>query len=132
MAVEGLSALIYLDYNVDVQLAVDLRRRGFDVVHARDIDMARASDDEHLRRAAAQRRVVVTLDRRDFELLAKAWAGQERWHAGNSVSAAPPLLPYGTVLRRLLNLFDSRSGDQLANQLVWLNAAWESESTQHR
>ena len=128
MAVEDLSALIYLDHNVDVQLAVDLHRRGFDVIHARDVGMSRATDDEHLERAAAEGRVVLTYDRRDFDLLAKAWAREKRQHAGIIVSIAPPDLPYGAVLRRLLNLLDSR----LADQLTWLDAAWEPECTQDR
>lgn len=129
MAIEGLSARLYLDHNVDVQLVVDLRRRGFDVMHSRDIGMARATDDQHLRRATAEGRVVLTYDRSDFPVLADQWVREERRHAGIIISVVPTLLPYGTLLRRLLHLLDSRSSDQLADQLVWLDATWEPEST---
>lgn len=130
MAVEGISARLYLDHNVDVQLVVDLRRRGFDVTHSRDLNMARATDDEHLRRSAAEGRAILTYDRSDFPRLAEEWAREERGHAGIIISVAPPLFPYGTLLRRLLSLLDSRSADQMADQLVWLNAAWEPEDRQ--
>lgn len=62
MAVEGLSARLYFDHHVDPRLAIDLRRYGFDVTFAREVGKERATDEEHLRWATEQGRVVATFD----------------------------------------------------------------------
>lgn len=127
MAVEGISARVYLDHNIDVQLAFDLRRNGFDVIYASEVGNERATDEEHLRWAAADGRVLVTYDQRDFRVLAKEWAENGRDHAGIVTSHAPPFFGYGTVLRRLLALLDTLSAEQLTNQVHWLDAQWEPD-----
>lgn len=57
------------DANVDPAVVEMLRSRGHDAVHVREIDLARADDATILRRANADRRVVVTHDA-DFGRLA--------------------------------------------------------------
>ena len=125
MAVAGLSARPYLDHNMDPRLASDLRGRGFDATYAQEVRNARATDEEHLRWAAAAGRVLLTYDRGDFHRLATEWAEAGDHHAGIVISAAPPLLPYGTLLRRLLVLLDELSAEELADRLVWLDASWD-------
>ncbi len=51
-----------LDQGVPRSMATLLRQQGMDVVHTGEIGMAEAEDVEILRRAAEERRVVVTLD----------------------------------------------------------------------
>ena len=70
MAVEGLSARLYLDQNANKQLAIDLRTRGYDVMFASEVGLERASDEEHLRFASESGRMRVTHDLRDFPRLA--------------------------------------------------------------
>lgn len=125
MAVAGLSARLYLDHNVDRQLAFDLRRRGFDVTYASEVAMERATDEEHLRLAASEARTLVTYDQRDYHILAQEWAAHGQDHAGIVISQAPPYLGYGSILGRLLVLLDLRSAEQLVNQVEWLDASLE-------
>jgi predicted nuclease of predicted toxin-antitoxin system len=57
-----------LDAGLSPRLAVDLRGRGFDVIHVRDIGLQTALDDEILQRAADEGRVLIALDG-DFSAL---------------------------------------------------------------
>lgn len=63
----------YLDENVPVQVAHQLKARGIDVVIARSEGMLGATDLEHLQRAASLGRVLCTYDT-DFLRLAAAGA----------------------------------------------------------
>ena len=67
----------YLDENVPVVIADQLRRKGIDVVTVRDIGRLGDSDENHLKRAIDMERVLCTHDQ-DFLRLASE--GQE--HAG--------------------------------------------------
>jgi hypothetical protein len=60
----------YLDENVEVEVGVQLSRRGIDCVHIRDIDMRGQPDDAHLQRARQEERVLCTYDR-DFLRIAQ-------------------------------------------------------------
>jgi predicted nuclease of predicted toxin-antitoxin system len=53
---------LLLDQGAPRTSAALLRRAGFDAVHAGEIGMAEALDDEILRRAVAEDRMIVTLD----------------------------------------------------------------------
>ena len=128
MAVAGLSARPYLDHNAHRRLARDLARHGFDAVVAADVGNERATDEEHLRWAAAEGRVLFTYDRGDFRRLGTEWARAGRDHAGIIISVAPPRLPYGTLLRRLLVLLDTLSADELVNRIEWLDARWDRQT----
>ena len=127
MAVAGLSARPYLDHNVDPLLAADLRRHGFDATYALEVGNEHAMDEDHLRWAAAAGRVLITYDRGDFQRLATEWAHAGRDHAGIIIAVAPPRLPYGTLLRRLLVLLDTPSAEELINRVEWLDARWDRQ-----
>jgi predicted nuclease of predicted toxin-antitoxin system len=53
---------LLLDQGLPRTAAAELATLGWDVVHAGDIGMSAAADQEILRRALAEQRVVVTLD----------------------------------------------------------------------
>ena len=53
---------LLLDQMLDVDVAEELRRHGYDVVRVSDIGMATADDSEILVRAINEARVLVTLD----------------------------------------------------------------------
>ncbi|MCL4806164.1 MAG: DUF5615 family PIN-like protein [Anaerolineae bacterium] len=59
----------YLDENLPIEIARQLRARGIDVVTVRDIKRLGDSDENHLQRAAADNRVLCTFDT-DFIRLA--------------------------------------------------------------
>ena len=61
-----------LDQGTPRSTASLLRQSGFDVVHTAEIGMAAASDEEILKRAAAEDRAIVTLDADFHALLAIA------------------------------------------------------------
>jgi predicted nuclease of predicted toxin-antitoxin system len=114
----------YLDHNVHPWIADDLRRRGFDVVFAREVGNAAAADEEHLRWATDHGRTVFTYDRRDFPRLHRDWRIRGEMHAGIIVSVAPPELPASEMLRRLRHLLDSITADEMVGQIEWLDARW--------
>ncbi|MGH2558101.1 MAG: DUF5615 family PIN-like protein [Thermomicrobiales bacterium] len=87
MAIAGLSAIVYLDHNVDPHLAVSLRSQGYDTVVAQEIGMDKASDEEHLRYASREGRILITHDLRDFARLAEAWCQRGESHAGIVLSS---------------------------------------------
>ncbi|MBZ0283880.1 MAG: DUF5615 family PIN-like protein [Anaerolineae bacterium] len=53
---------LYLDENISPKIAVQLRRRGIDVVTAHDADALGDSDINHLKRAVRMERVLCTHD----------------------------------------------------------------------
>ena len=125
MAVAGLSIRPFFDHNVHTWFAPDLRRAGFDVVHAKEVGNDRASDEEHLLWATRQGRTVVTYDRDDFPILAQRWAEQGLDHAGIILAIAPPVISAGLVLRRLHAFLDTVSADEMVNQVRWLDGSWD-------
>ncbi len=67
----------HLDENVNLAIASGLRRRGIDVTTSREAGLIGASDDEQLKYARQEGRVLVTQDT-DFLIL----ASQAEQHAG--------------------------------------------------
>lgn len=125
MIVTGdLFARLYLDHNVHLWLASALRRRGIDVVAAIEVGNECLTDEQQLGWAAQERRAVFTYDRVDFKRIAEEWAARGEPHAGIIVSLAPPELPTGTLIARLLRLLDARTADELLNLMIWLDASW--------
>jgi len=65
------------------RIAKPLRTRGHDVLAtAEEPDLAGLPDEELLERMSDARRILVTCDRHDYPILARAWAEDERLHAG--------------------------------------------------
>jgi len=93
-----------------------MRRHGFDAVSARELQMLRASDEQHLEHAVSEQRAVVTFDR-DFMRLHREYiaAGQEHW--GIIFSNEEDTR---TLIRQLLRLVNTLSANDLRNQFRWL------------
>jgi predicted nuclease of predicted toxin-antitoxin system len=127
VAIEGLWIRPYLDHNVHLWLADALRCEGYDIVVAREVGNARASDEEHLRWATERGRTVVTYDRTDFPRLNRQWRTDAQTHAGIIVSVAPPRLPASVVVRRLLRVLDAVTADEMVNRLLWLDHTWDTD-----
>jgi predicted nuclease of predicted toxin-antitoxin system len=120
-AIEGLSIRPYLDVNIHLWIAQDLRRRGFDTVHSLELGHDRLTDDQHLRWATDHGRAIVSFDRKDFQKLAEEWYLQGEVHAGIIVSVAPPQISVSTFHRRLLAFLDTLAADDLINEIRWLD-----------
>ena len=71
----------YFDVHVPSSIATELRRRGADVLTARDDAMAELKDDALLERAQSLGRVLFTQDIR-FKALAESWQREGRSFAG--------------------------------------------------
>lgn len=120
MAIEGLSARIYLDHNMRTRLATELRAHGYDTVHAQELGLAEATDEEHLRIATSQARVLVPHDLKDFRRIAREWANDGTMHSGIILAHQPPILPYPAFVRRLLALLDEAAADDFVNLVRWV------------
>jgi len=60
---------LFLDEDVHSGLAHALRQRGYDVVHAQELDLKGRTDSEQLEFASSQRRCLVNFNVRDFVVL---------------------------------------------------------------
>ncbi len=119
MAIEGLSARLLLDEDVDLSLAAALRRFGYDAVHVNELERRALEDEEQLRFAAAERRVLVTHNRQHFVLLADRWWKQDIHHWGIVYARRAPV---SELLRRLLAPLDSMTGEELRDLVLPLEA----------
>ena len=76
------SIRLYLDENVNPEVAEWLIEAGIDALTAREAGMLGASDEEHLVFAAESGRVLFTHDFHDFPSIASDWASARRQHCG--------------------------------------------------
>lgn len=77
------------------------------------------SDKDQLIFAAAEGRALFTFNPRDYIRLHCEWLQHHREHAGIIVSDQ---LAIGETVRRLLNLLNRVTAEQMRNQLYWLQA----------
>ncbi len=124
IVVEGLSIRSYLDINIHLWLATDLRRRGFDCVHALEVGHDEFTDEQHLRWATDHGRAVLTFDRQDFQALAVDWFLRGEAHAGIIIATAAPRFPISVTHRRLLNFLDRVTAEEMVDQVRWLDETW--------
>lgn len=84
-------------------LAASLRARRVDVLTALDCGMVGKSDEEHLRHASNDGRVLYRFNIGDYSLLHEQWIASGREHSG-IVLALQQRYSIGEQLRRLLHL----------------------------
>lgn len=112
-----LCAVCYLDEDVDVDLAKALRKHGYTVFVAVEESMLSKSDEEQLALASENDWVLVTHNVKDFRILHQHYWEQGLKHAGIIVSSRAHI---SILLRRMLNLLNSISADEMQNQLFFL------------
>lgn len=112
-----MSVRFYLDEDVQVFLAEALRTRGIDAVHVYEAKCGGQSDGAQLAFAAADRRCLVTYNKRDFVVLSRTSAEGQRPHFG---IVAAVWRPVGDVLRALVAVAESCSEDDLRDQLLYV------------
>lgn len=106
--------LYHLDEHVPTAVADGLRRRGIDASTTVEAGLRSATDEAHLAYARAQGRVMVTCDR-DFLAL----ASQGLSHAG-IVYYPYGRYPVGEVIRRLVQLWEQYSAEDMLNRVEFL------------
>src|SRR5437879_11838216 len=73
---EELFVRLYLDHHIKIQLAADLRTRGYDVITSQEAGMETAPDEDQLDFATKQGRTILTFNIRDFAPLHEQWTAR--------------------------------------------------------
>lgn len=108
---------LFLDEDVHTALAVALRKRGHDAVHALEEKRLGLTDESQLTFAAAEQRCLVSFNVGDFVRLHNRWVAEGREHAGIIVSKQ---LSVGESLRRLLALLGKEDAESLRGHIRFL------------
>lgn len=109
---------LYLDENVHPELAVILRKYGYDAIATQETDNCGKSDIEQMDFAASQQRVIVTFNIKDFVPLNNTFYSEDHYHSGIIVSSQINLK---TMLKRLLKLLNNKSKQDMENSIEFLN-----------
>lgn len=110
---------LYLDEDIHKRVAAALRLRHFGVISAHEIGRWGLSDEEQLTYAAAEGQAIFSYNTPDYVKLHLDWLRQGKGHHGIIVSDQ---LPVGETVRRLLNLLNRVTADEIRNQIRWLQA----------
>lgn len=102
-----------MDEHVPRAVTEGLRRRGADVMTAREAGLLEAEDAQHLAHALGEGRVIVTQDA-DFLRL------QASGHAHGGIVYAPQGTPISAMVRGLMLLQDALSADDMASHVEFL------------
>lgn len=116
-----------LDHHYSVQIAVELRRRGHDVVAAVERGWETEDDERLLLLCETEDRVLLTNNVGDFVVIARSWAVQGRRHAG-LIFTSDANMPRGrTTIGRYIGALDSllvaNPGDSFVDRAHWLSDA---------
>ncbi len=109
----GTRIRFYTDEHVARAVVRGLRQRAVDVLTVPEAGLLGASDEEHLRRARTEGRVVFTQDE-DFLRLHAAGA----WHAG--IAYAPQGLSIGEIIRGLMLIYQVLETDDMTGHVEYL------------
>jgi len=110
---------LYLDEDVHKRVAAALRLRQFDVISAHEIGRWGLTDEEQLTLATAEQRALFTFNTPDYLRLHLDWQQHGKEHYGIIVSDQ---LSIGETVRRLLNLLNRVTADEMRNDIRWLQA----------
>jgi hypothetical protein len=108
---------LLIDEDVHSGLAHALRKRGYDVIHAQELDRKGRSDSDQLGFAIEQGRCLFTFNVKDFVILHKERAKSGQAHWGIIVSKQLPIRETMSRLLRLLRLTDKAT---MKNRLEFL------------
>ena len=109
---------LYLDEDIHTDLVSPLKLRSFDVLATKDVGNIKLPDDEQLIFAISQQRAIMTFNTGDYVKIHKEYWTKGLTHHGIIVS---PQLPIGETLRRILNLLNSLTSDDMINRLEYLS-----------
>jgi hypothetical protein len=101
-------------------LVASLRARRVDVLTPLDCGMVGKSDEEHLRHASGEGRVLYSFNIKDYSLLHKHWITSGLEHSG-IILASQQRYSSGEQLRRLLHLMNGRSAADMVSRLEYLS-----------
>ena len=108
---------LLLDEDVHSGLAHALRKRGYDVIHAQELDRKGKSDSDQLIFAIRQKRCIFTFNVKDFVILHNQYAKSGKEHWGIIVSKQ---LPFRETMSKLLRLLQGTAKETMKNNLEFL------------
>ncbi len=117
---QRLFVALYTDEDVTTDLAPALRWRGYMAQSTAEAGNAEMSDEAQLTYATAQRMAILTYNAQDFIPLARVWYAAGREHAGIILSEQFSQRQFGELLRRMLQLLDSLTANEIYNRIVFL------------
>ncbi len=109
---------IYLNENLSWRVAKALREYGLDVINSHETGMNTEDDDVQFEFAISEERTVVTNNFNHFIELYKEYASAGKDHYG-IIFTTQLTLPI--LIKRLKNLLQILTLDQVKNQVRWLN-----------
>jgi predicted nuclease of predicted toxin-antitoxin system len=108
---------LFLDEDIHLGYGRALRQRGYDVVHAQELERKGLSDLSQLAYAVDQQRCLFTFNVRDFVILHNQHVESQKDHWGIIVTKQMPLR---TTLRKLLQLIQFKNKETIKNRLAFL------------
>jgi Domain of unknown function (DUF5615) len=108
---------LYLDEDVSVLVAELIRARGFDVTTTLEAQNLGRTDREQLEYAIAHKQTLLTHNRADFEALAQSYFSSARSHHGSIIAVRHPP---GEIVKRVLVVLNSITGDEIENQIRYI------------
>jgi predicted nuclease of predicted toxin-antitoxin system len=103
----------YADEDVSRAVVMGLRQRGVDVLTVSEAGLLGASDEEHLREAQAEGRVIFT---QDIDFLRLAAAGAE--HKG--IVYTPQVTTTGDIIRGLMLIYQVLEAEEVEGHIEYL------------
>ncbi len=120
----ALRIALYTDADISPELARQLRARGYDAISAREIDNLRLSDRAQLAFAVSHKRTLLSFNAKHFAPLVEEYWNAGRDHYGVVISEQ---LPLGELLRRVVNLLQTVSSEEIENNFRNLGEFVERE-----
>jgi predicted nuclease of predicted toxin-antitoxin system len=108
---------LYVDEDVSVLIAELLRARGFVVRTTLEAGKLGCTDREQLEYAVNNKLALLTHNRADFERLAQEYFSLGIAHSGIIIAVRRRA---GEITRRLLPVLNSRTRDEIQNQLLYI------------
>jgi predicted nuclease of predicted toxin-antitoxin system len=108
---------LLLDEDVHSGLAHALRKRGYDVIHAQELDRKGKSDSDQLLFAIQHKRCIFTFNVKDFVILHNQYSKSRKEHWGIIVSKQ---LPFRETMSKLLRLLQGTAKETMKNNLEFL------------
>ena len=108
----------FTDEDVFGAVSAQLRVKGYDAVSTPEAGRCGADDESQLRWASREGRVLISFNVSDFARLHHEWMNQGQHHAGVVVSSRRSI---GDMLRRLINLGQNLSSEDLKDRLEYLS-----------
>ena len=110
----------YLDEDtMDSDFLTALRLRNVDVLSTKEAQMLSRTDEEQLKWALENQRVVYSFNIRDFYRIHTSWVEQRQDHSG--IILGFQNYSIGEQMRRILRIIATKSAEEMKNQVEFLS-----------